>query len=66
MVSETEIKESLLWMLKSHKHYVEPSGVVGLSAIRQNADLFQQFDSVCTVVTGGNMSYEKLQSILAN
>ncbi len=66
VVSESEIKESLLWMLKSHKHYVEPSGVVGLSAIRQNADLFQQFDSVCTVITGRNMSYEKFQSILAN
>lgn len=66
VVSETEIKESLLWMLKNHKHYVEPSGVVGLSAIRKNADIFQQFDSVCTVITGRNMSYEKFQSILAN
>lgn len=65
VVSEEEIKESLIWLLRNHKHYVEPSAVVGLAAIRKNPAHFQSFQSICTVLTGRNMSYEKFQSILA-
>lgn len=65
VVSETEIKGSLLWLLKNHKYYVEPSAVVGLAALRKHPNLFQSYHSICTVLTGRNMSYEKFGSILA-
>lgn len=64
LVSEEEIRESLLWLLKEHKHYVEPSAVVGLAAIRKHADHFKKFNSICTIITGRNMSFDKFQSIL--
>lgn len=64
IVSEEQIKDSLLWLLKNHKHYAEPSAVVGLAAIRKHPEFFKSFDSVCTVITGRNMSFDKFQSIL--
>lgn len=64
VVSEEEIKDSMLWLLKEHKHYVEPSAAVGLAAIRKHADHFKKFKSVCTIITGRNMSFDKFQSIL--
>ncbi|MEO9967354.1 MAG: pyridoxal-phosphate dependent enzyme [Reichenbachiella sp.] len=65
VVSEEEIKESLIWLLQNHKHYVEPSAAVGLAAIRANTSHFESFDSICTVLTGRNMSYDKFNSVLA-
>jgi threonine dehydratase len=65
VVSEREIRDSLVWMLRAHKHYVEPSAVVGLAAIRSNPHLFQKFNATCTIITGRNMSYDKFRSILA-
>ncbi|MEP3386534.1 MAG: pyridoxal-phosphate dependent enzyme [Reichenbachiella sp.] len=64
VVSEEEIRDSLLWLLKAHKHYVEPSAVVGLAAIRKYPEHFKKFKSVCTILTGRNMSFDKFQSIL--
>lgn len=64
VVNEEEIRNSLLWLLKAHKHYAEPSAVVGLAAIRKHADQFRNFKSVCTILTGRNMSFSKFQSIL--
>lgn len=65
LVNEEDIKDSLLWLLQSHKHYVEPSAVVGLAAIRKYSSHFQPFRAICTVITGRNMSFDKFQSILA-
>lgn len=64
IVTEEDIKESLLWLLSQHKHYVEPSAVVGLAAIRKYPEMFRSFEQICTVLTGRNMSFEKFQTIL--
>ncbi|MGD8428524.1 MAG: pyridoxal-phosphate dependent enzyme [Balneolaceae bacterium] len=64
VVSENDIRETIIWTLKKHKYYTEPSGVVGLSAIRKKPELFQEFDRIATVLTGRNMSLEKFGRIL--
>lgn len=64
IVSEEDIKDSVKWTLKNHKHYAEPSGVVGLSAIRKKPELFKNFKNIVTVITGRNMSYNKFLNII--
>jgi len=59
IVSDDEIKETLFWMLQHHKHYVEPSGVVGLAAIRKYPNIFKEHKNILTVITGRNLSYER-------
>lgn len=63
IVSDHEIKESLFWMLENHKHYVEPSAVVGLAAIRKYPDIFKSYKNVLTVITGRNLSYQKFREL---
>lgn len=64
IVSEEEIKESVKRIIKNHKHYVEPSGVVGLAGIIKYPKVFNNYDKVVTILTGRNMSYDKLLKIL--
>lgn len=64
LVSEQDIAEAVRWTLKHHKHYVEPSGVVGLAGIRKKPEVFRQYKKIVTVVTGRNMSYEKFLKII--
>ncbi len=64
IVSEDDIKDSVKWTLKNHKHYVEPSGIVGLAGIRKVPGLFKDYKNVVTVITGRNMSYDKFLSII--
>ncbi|MBN4081464.1 pyridoxal-phosphate dependent enzyme, partial [Caldithrix abyssi] len=59
IVSEEEIKETLKWTIKNHKHYVEPSGIVGLTGIRKKPEIFKNYKKTVTVITGRNMSYDK-------
>jgi threonine dehydratase len=60
IVSEEQIKDAVKWVIKNHKHYVEPSGVVGLAGIIKYPKVFQNYNKVITVLTGRNMSYDKL------
>ena len=64
IVSEEEIKDSVKWIIKNHKHYVEPSGVVGLAGIIKYPKVFNNYNKVVTILTGRNMSYDKLLKIL--
>ena len=64
VVTEEEISETVIKMLKYYKHYVEPSAVVGLAAIAKNSEFFCQFKNVATIITGRNMSYEKFLKLL--
>ena len=64
VVSEDEIKETLKWTTENHKHYVEPSGIVGLAGIRKNADIFKKYKKIVTVISGRNMAYDKFLKIL--
>ena len=60
IVSEEDIKETVKSLLSHHKHYTEPSGAVGLAGMRKRPDLFKPYKNVATIVTGRNMSYEKM------
>lgn len=64
VVSEADIIDTLKWTFKNHKHYVEPSGVVGLAGIRKYPDIFKNFKNVVTVITGKNMSFEKFLRVI--
>lgn len=64
IVSEDEIKNTVKWIIKNHKYYVEPSGIVGLSGIRKHPEIFKNYTKVVTVLTGRNMSYDKLLKII--
>jgi threonine dehydratase len=64
VVSENEIKETVKWTIKNHKHYVEPSGIVGLAGIRKYPEIFKKYKKVATIITGRNMSYDKLLKVL--
>lgn len=64
LVNDDDIKEALMWMLQYHKHYVEPSAVVGLAAIRKNPEYFEKYKNVLTVITGRNLSYERFRNLL--
>jgi len=43
--------------------YVEPSAIVGLTAIRNYPDYFKRFKNIITVISGGNISYERLKTL---
>lgn len=64
IVNEKDLAETVRWMLKEHKYYTEPSGITGLAGIRKKPDLFKGRRCVATVITGRNMGYEKLRSIM--
>jgi threonine dehydratase len=64
LVTDAQIKETLNWTLANQKYYVEPSGVVGLTAIRNNKAYFQKFKNVVTVVSGRNISFERLKTLI--
>lgn len=64
LVTDSQIQETLNWAFANEKMYVEPSGIVGLTGIRQYADFFKQFKNVATVISGGNISYERLKTLL--
>ncbi len=64
LVTDAQIKETLNWAFVNEKMYVEPSGIVGLTGIRAYPDLFKRFKNVVTVITGGNISFERLKTLL--
>ncbi|MEJ2114178.1 MAG: pyridoxal-phosphate dependent enzyme [Flavobacteriaceae bacterium] len=64
IVSEEDIIDTLKWTIKNHKHYVEPSGVVGLAGIRKYSNVFKNYKNVVTVITGKNMSFDKFLKII--
>ncbi len=64
LVTDAQIKATLNWTFANQKYYVEPSGIVGLTAIRNNADYFKKFKNIVTVVSGRNISYERLKTLI--
>lgn len=64
IVSEEDIIDTFKWTIKNHKHYVEPSGIVGLAGIRKNPNVFKKYKNVVTVITGKNMSFDKFLKII--
>ena len=64
IVNDEEIKEALFWMLQYHKHYVEPSGVVGVAAIRKYPDIFKDHKNILTVITGRNLSLKRFRELV--
>lgn len=64
LVSDDQIKQTLNWTFANEKMYVEPSGIVGLTAIRNNIDYFKEFKNIGTVISGRNISYTRLKTLI--
>ncbi len=64
LVTDPQIQETLSWTFSNEKLYVEPSGIVGLTGIREYPDLFKRFKNVVTVISGGNISFERIKTLL--
>ena len=64
LITDNQIKETLNWTLANEKMYVEPSGIVGLTAIRNNLEYFKKFKNIGTVITGRNISYDRLKTLI--
>ncbi len=65
LVTDSQIQETLNWAFANEKMYVEPSGIVGLTGIREYPDYFRGFKNIVTVISGGNISFERLKTLLA-
>jgi len=63
LVADAQIQETLNWTVSNEKMYVEPSGIVGLTAIREYPDFFKEFKNIVTVISGGNISYQRLKTL---
>lgn len=64
-VSDTDIAESLLFMLERTKQMVEGAGATTIAALRSN-QLDVQGETVVPVLSGGNLSMTDLQTILTH
>ncbi|MEO6667993.1 MAG: pyridoxal-phosphate dependent enzyme [Ferruginibacter sp.] len=63
LVTDNQIQETFHWSFLFEKMYVEPSGIVGLTAIRVYPDFFKQFKNIVTVISGANISYKWLSNL---
>lgn len=62
-VSESELRQAMLWMLDHHRQVVEPSGAAAVAgSIRYAGELAGR--RTVAVVTGGNISGERYRSLL--
>lgn len=64
LITDDQIKDTLNWTFANEKMYVEPSAVVGLAAIRNNIEYFKKFKCIGTVITGRNISYSRLKTLI--
>lgn len=64
LVSEDELKQSILWMLRHHQYLVEASGAVPVAACLFHQDFLIPSPSVL-ILTGRNISFSTLASIIA-
>ena len=64
LVSEDELKKSILWILRSHQYLVEASGAVPVAACLFHPDILVPAPAVL-ILTGRNISLSTLASILA-
>lgn len=64
LVSDEELKKSILLLLEHTHNLAEGAGAAGLAALIKNKELFQGKKVVC-VLTGGNLQIEILKGILS-
>ncbi|MEM6646241.1 MAG: pyridoxal-phosphate dependent enzyme [Bacteroidota bacterium] len=63
-VSEDEIKAAVRWLLAEHQTLVEPSAAVTVAALLHGKVQLPNARPVVTVLTGRNVSYSTLRSIV--
>lgn len=63
LVEEEKIKEAILFLIEKEKVIAEPAGAVGVAAIMTNSELFKS-RNIAIVVSGGNLDYSLLKSII--
>lgn len=64
LISEEELRQSIIWLLSHHKYLVEASGAAPLAAALFHPDLLPGGVSAL-VLTGRNISYSVLASIVS-
>lgn len=64
LVSEDEIKKAIVELISSHRLMVEGASGVALAACLKSAPLYQN-KNVVAVLSGGNISLEKLRELLS-
>jgi threonine dehydratase len=64
VASESEIVETIRFMLMRQKVLVEPSGAVALAAVIRSKETFRG-NRVGVVLSGGNVDWDKLRVLLA-
>jgi len=60
LAEESELKSTILWILKTEHQVIEGSAAVGPAAILQNLIRFREGENVAVVVSGGNIDMEIL------
>lgn len=63
LVSEQELIEALLWMLREHQYLIEPSSAVALAACLQGR-FSKPRTPTAIVLTGRNVSYKTLKKLI--
>lgn len=64
LVSEEAIKEATRMVMSHARLYAETGAVVGIAALLENAIPKDESIATVTVITGGNMDFDQLKSIL--
>ena len=65
LVSEQEIGDAIVDLIREHHQICEGAGAVGLAAIGRYKELFIQKTGV-VVISGGNINYDLLQSLICS
>jgi threonine dehydratase len=64
-VTEDEIADSVGWVAREAHQVVEPSGAVAVAAARTRHPLDTDSGHIVALLSGGNVSLERLSQILA-
>ena len=64
VVSEAEIRKATARLLTEEKVVAEPSGAIGVAALVNNSELFEN-KNVAIVVSGGNIDKELMRQLIA-
>lgn len=64
LVEEKKIKEAIMFLIEKEKVIAEPAGAVGVAAVMANPEVFRD-RNVAIVVSGGNLDFSLLKSIMA-
>ncbi len=63
LVTESEVREAVCWLLQHHQHLAEPSAVAGVACCL-NRKVAQPTGKTVILLTGRNVAFSTLQSVI--